>query len=221
MCGETHGKMGGKQMTEWERMGTGELYNAGDPELQNARDRAKRLTWRYNQIDPTDWDGRTELLRELLGHLGEDSWIEPPFRCDYGTRISIGDHFFANYDCIFLDVAPITIGDHVLLAPRVGLYTAGHPLDREVRDAGLEFGRPIVIGDSVWLGGNVVVLPGVTIGPGTVVAAGSVVTRDLPAGVVAAGNPCRVLRSITQADRVRWQQAAEEYRASCPGNQKE
>lgn len=205
-------------MTQWERMGTGELYNAGDPELQNARDRAKRLTWRYNQIDPTDWDGRTELLRELLGRLGEDSWIEPPFRCDYGTQISIGDHFFANYDCIFLDVAPITIGDHVMLAPRVGLYTAGHPLDREVRDSGLEFGRPIVIGDGVWLGGNVVVLPGVTIGPGTVVAAGSVVTRDLPAGVVAAGNPCRVLRPVTQADSARWRRAAEEYRASCPEN---
>ena len=205
-------------MTQWERMGTGELYNAGDPELQNARDRAKRLTWRYNQIDPTDWDGRTELLRELLGRLGEDSWIEPPFRCDYGTQISIGDHFFANYDCIFLDVAPITIGDHVMLAPRVGLYTAGHPLDREVRDSGLEFGRPIVIGDGVWLGGNVVVLPGVTIGPGTVVAAGSVVTRDLPAGVVAAGNPCRVLRPVTQADSARWWRAAEEYRASCPEN---
>ena len=205
-------------MTEWERMGTGELYNAGDQELLAARDRAKRLTWRYNQMDPTDWAGRTELLRELLGRLGEDCWIEPSFRCDYGTRISIGDHFFANYDCIFLDVAPITIGEHVLFGPRVGLYTAGHPLDREVRDAGLEFGRPIVIGDSVWLGGNVVVLPGVTIGPGTIVAAGSVVTRDLPSGVVAAGNPCRVLRPITQADQARWRRAAEEYRASCPEN---
>lgn len=203
-------------MTQWERMGSGELYNAGDPELMTARDRAKRLTWRYNQMDPTDWAGRTALLKELLGRMGEECWIEPSFRCDYGKHIFIGDYFFANYDCIFLDVAPITIGSRVLFGPRVGLYTAGHPLDREIRDAGLEYGRPIVIGDSVWLGGDVTVLPGVTIGSGTVVAAGSVVTRDLPPDVVAAGNPCRVLRPITSADTARWRRAAEEYWGSCP-----
>ena len=192
-------------MTERERMLSGQLYDAGDETLTAARGRAKRLTWRYHQLDPTDWDSRTQILQELLGHLGEDSWIEPPFRCDYGTQISIGDHFFANYDCIFLDVAPITIGNRVMFGPRVCLYTAGHPLDAATRNTGLEFGKPIAIGDDVWLGGNVVVLPGVTIGAGTVVAAGSVVRRDLPPHVLAAGNPCQVLRSITEADRLKWE----------------
>lgn len=192
-------------MTERERMLSGQLYDAGDETLTAARGRAKRLTWRYHQLDPTDWDSRTQILQELLGHLGEDSWIEPPFRCDYGTQISIGDHFFANYDCIFLDVAPITIGNRVMFGPRVCLYTAGHPLDAATRNTGLEFGKPIAIGDDVWLGGNVVVLPGVTIGAGTVVAAGSVVRRDLPPHVMAAGNPCQVLRSITEADRLKWE----------------
>ena len=192
-------------MTERERMLSGQLYDAGDETLTAARGRAKRLTWRYHQLDPTDWDSRTQILQELLGHLGEDSWIEPPFRCDYGTQISIGDHFFANYDCIFLDVAPITIGNRVMFGPRVCLYTAGHPLDAATRHTGLEFGKPIAIGDDVWLGGNVVVLPGVTIGAGTVVAAGSVVRRDLPPHVLAAGNPCQVLRSITEADRLKWE----------------
>ena len=184
---------------------SGQLYDAGDETLTAARGRAKRLTWRYHQLDPTDWDSRTQILQELLGHLGEDSWIEPPFRCDYGTQISIGDHFFANYDCIFLDVAPITIGNRVMFGPRVCLYTAGHPLDAATRNTGLEFGKPIAIGDDVWLGGNVVVLPGVTIGAGTVVAAGSVVRRDLPPHVLAAGNPCQVLRPITEADRLKWE----------------
>ena len=192
-------------MTERERMLSGQLYDAGDETLTAARDRAKRLTWRYHQLDPTDWDSRTQILQELLGHLGEDSWIEPPFRCDYGTQISIGDHFFANYDCIFLDVAPITIGNQAMFGPRVCLYTAGHPLDAATRNTGLEFGKPIAIGDDVWLGGNVVVLPGVTIGAGTVVAAGSVVRRDLPPHVLAAGNPCQVLRPITEADRLKWE----------------
>ena len=192
-------------MTERERMLSGQLYDAGDETLTAARGRAKRLTWRYHQLDPTDWDSRTQILQELLGHLGEDSWIEPPFRCDYGTQISIGDHFFANYDCIFLDVAPITIGIQVMFGPRVCLYTAGHPLDAATRNTGLDFGKPIAIGDDVWLGGNVVVLPGVTIGAGTVVAAGSVVRRDLPPHVLAAGNPCQVLRSITEADRLKWE----------------
>lgn len=192
-------------MTERERMLSGQLYDAGDETLTAARGRAKRLTWRYHQLDPTDWDSRTQILQELLGHLGEDSWIEPPFRCDYGTQISIGDHFFANYDCIFLDVAPITIGNQVMFGPRVCLDTAGHPLDAATRNTGLEFGKPIAIGDDVWLGGNVVVLPGVTIGAGTVVAAGSVVRRDLPPHVLAAGNPCQVLRPITEADRLKWE----------------
>lgn len=198
-------------MTERERMLAGELYWAGDEELFRQRERAKRLTWRYNQMDPTDWEGRTALLRELLGHLGEDSWIEPSFRCDYGTQISIGDSFFANYDCIFLDVAPITIGNRVQLGPRVCLYTAGHPTDAAVRDTGLEFGRPIAIGDSAWIGGNSVLLPGVSVGEGSIVAAGSIVTKDIPAGVIAGGNPCRVIRPLSDRDRETWEAKRRAY----------
>lgn len=200
-------------MTEQERMVSGALYHPGDEALSAARERAKRLTWRYHQLDPTDWDGRTALLRELLGRLGEDSWIEPFFRCDYGVNISLGDGVFINYDCVFLDVAPITVGNRVLIAPQVGLYTAGHPLDPAVRASGLEFGRPITLEDDVWLGGHVTVCPGVTVGHGAVVAAGSVVTRDIPAGVVAAGNPCRVLRPLTEADRDSWEAQRRAYTA--------
>lgn len=204
-------------MTERDRMLSGALYNAGDAELTAARRRAQALTWRFNQADPTRPDyqrTQEQLLRTLLGHLGESGWIEAPFRCDYGANLSIGSHFYANYDCIFLDVAPITIGDHVFFGPRVCLYTAGHPTVPEIRNLELEFGLPITIGDSVWIGGNTVVLPGVSIGDGTVVAAASVVTRDLPSGVLAAGNPCRVLRPLTDGDRDRWEGERRAYAAS-------
>lgn len=198
-------------MTERERMLSGELYFPGEEALSAARERAKGLTWRYNQMDPTDWEGRTALLRELLGHLGEDSWIEPSFHCDYGANITLGDGVFINYDCVFLDVAPITIGNRVLIAPQAGLYTAGHPLDPEVRASGLEFGRPITLEDDVWLGGHVTVCPGVTVGRGSVIAAGAVVTGDIPAGVVAAGNPCKVLRPLTDRDQAQWEARQREY----------
>lgn len=200
-------------MTEKERMLTGRLYNAGDPELAKLRLRAKELCRAFNDAPAADIAGRETALRQLLGGMGKGCWIEPPFRCDYGTQITLGDHVYMNYDCIFLDVAPITIGSHVFLGPRVSLFAAGHPLDAGVRDQELEFGAPITIGSSVWLGGNVTVLAGVTIGDGTVVAAGSVVTKDLPAGVVAAGNPCRVLRAITDADRAAWEARRAAYEA--------
>ena len=200
-------------MTEKERMLTGRLYNAGDPELTKLRLRAKELCRAFNDAPAADIAGRETALRQLLGGIGKGCWIEPPFRCDYGTQITLGDHVYMNYDCIFLDVAPITIGSHVFLGPRVSLFAAGHPLDAGVRDQELEFGAPITIGSSVWLGGNVTVLAGVTIGDGTVVAAGSVVTKDLPAGVVAAGNPCRVLRAITDADRAAWEARRAAYEA--------
>ncbi|WP_298032390.1 sugar O-acetyltransferase [uncultured Dysosmobacter sp.] len=201
-------------MTEQDRMHAGQLYYAGNEALSAARDQAKRLTWRYNQMDPADWNGRTALLQELLGRLGKDSWIEPSFRCDYGSNITLGNGVFINYDCVFLDVAPITIGDRVLIAPQAGLYTASHPLDPEIRASGLEFGRPITLESDVWLGGRAVVCPGVTIGSGSIIAAGSVVTRDIPAGVLAAGSPCRVLRTLTDADRAVWERQRREYEAS-------
>lgn len=198
-------------MREWERMVSGGLYNAGDEELQEARRRAKILCRQYNDAPPENDAARADILRRLLGAVGEDCWIEPTFRCDYGTNITVGDCFFANYDCVFLDVAPITIGSNVLLGPRVGLYTAGHPIAASVRSTGLEFGAPITLEDNVWIGGGVSVCPGVTIGAGSVIAAGAVVTRDVPPGVVAGGNPCRVLRPITDADEARWQSLRRAY----------
>lgn len=186
-------------MTEREKMLAGEPYDAGDPELLAGRRRARRLTTVYNALTDMDEDTvrqRGLVLAELLGALGPGGFIEPPFRCDYGANIYIGRGFYANYDCIMLDVAEIRLGDGVLLGPRVGLYTAGHPLGPAERRGGLEYGRPITIGDNVWVGGDATVLPGVSIGDNTVVGAGSVVAKSLPAGVLAVGNPCRVVRVI-------------------------
>lgn len=201
-------------MTEQELMLAGTLYNAGNEALTAARRRAQTLCWRYNQTAPDQLSEREAILRELLGHMGKDCWIEPTFRCDYGTQITLGDYFYANYDCIFLDVAPITIGSRVLMGPRVGLYTAGHPTAPEVRNLGLEFGHPITIGDDVWIGGNAVLCPGVTVESGSIIAAGAVVTRDIPSGVIAGGNPCRVLRPINDTDHLKWQTALREYQQS-------
>jgi maltose O-acetyltransferase len=175
-------------------MRRGELYLASDPGLVAARIRARQLWHRFNAADPADISAARALLGELLGSLGTDAWIEAPFYCDYGAQITLGDGVFVNMNCVFLDPAPITIGAHAQLGPAVQLLTATHPLDAAARTAGPELARPITIGPRAWLGGGVIVLPGVTIGADTVVGAGSVVVRDLPAGVVAVGNPCRVVR---------------------------
>lgn len=201
-------------MTEKERMLAGKLYIAQGDEIVGGILRARQLVRSFNDSDELAFERRDEILRELLGHVGEGSSINPPFRCDYGSNISVGDHFFANYDCIFIDVCPITIGDNVFFGPRVCLYTAGHPVDAEVRNMNLEYGKPITIGSNVWFGGNVVVNPGVTIGDNVVIGSGSVVTRDIPSGVIAAGSPCRVLREITDADRTYWNQLKDEYLTS-------
>ena len=198
-------------MTEWERMVAGEIYFPGDTALLEARQRARVLCRQYNDALPEEDELRDEILHRLLGSVGKDCWIEPTLRCDYGCNITVGDTFYANYDCVFLDAAPITIGNNVLVAPRVCFYTAGHPIAPSVRNTGLEFAAPITVEDDVWIGGNVTVLPSVTIGRGTIVAAGSVVTKDLPAGVIAAGNPCRVLRAITDADRALWEARRDAY----------
>lgn len=166
----------------------GELYLAGDPELVADRERCAQLMRAYNAgADET-------ILRELIGRVGKETYIRPPFFCDYGYNISLGDNVFVNFSCVFLDVVPITIGDRVQMASAVQLLAADHPLDAVERASGREFGSPITIEDDVWLGGGAIVCPGVTIGAGTVIGAGSVVTKDVPPGVVAAGNPCRVLR---------------------------
>lgn len=200
-------------MNEQAKMLAGKLYTAQDPQLAEEHRRALRLTRRYNMTEEDQTEEREALMQELLGSVGEDVVIMPPFRCDYGTQIEIGDHFFANYDCLFLDVCSIKIGNHVMLGPRVCLYTAAHPLSSEVRDTGLEYGKPITIGNSVWIGGNVIVNPGVTIGNEVVIGAGSVVTHDLPDGVIAAGNPCRVLRRISDEDRKFWLARQQEWQS--------
>jgi maltose O-acetyltransferase len=184
-----------------DRMLRGELYRA-DAELLAAQARAQALLERYNATLHTEQDERDRLLRELLGGVGDGVVVKPPFRCDYGSFITIGEDTFVNYECVMLDVAPIGIGASCQLATCVQLLTATHPVEPHARRLGWEFGLPITLGDNVWLGGGAIVCPGVTIGDDTVVGAGAVVTRDLPASVVAVGNPARVLREIGERDRV-------------------
>jgi maltose O-acetyltransferase len=185
-----------------QRMLRGELYLAGDPEIQHDAARAQELMERYNATRHAERELRDRLLRELLGEVGEGVVVRPPVWVDYGSNVSIGEETFVNYDCVLLDVAPIRIGAACQLATRVQLLTATHPIDPEPRRLGWESAQPITIGDNVWLGGGAIVCPGVTIGDDTVVGAGAVVTRDLPAGVVAVGVPARVVREIGDADRV-------------------
>lgn len=183
-------------MSERDKMLAGELYHSADPELVAARQRAAGLLSRYNRTEPTDEPGRAALLTELLGSGGENAVVMPVFACDYGINIRLGQRAFINYNCVFLDCAPIEIGDDLQMAPAVQLYTALHPLDAETRRSGLESARPIRIGNDVWIGGGAIVLPGVTVGDRSVVAAGSVVTRDVPPDTLVAGNPARPLRQL-------------------------
>lgn len=188
-------------MTEQEKMLSGELYCADDPELNAARHRADLLCRQLNALPMSEIALRMQMLRQLLGQVGENCVINPQFRCDYGCNIRMGENVFINYNCVILDCAPVTFGDNVFIAPNCGFYTAGHPVDYPIRNAFLEFAKPITVGDNVWIGGNVVVLPGVSIGSGSVIGAGSVVSRDIPENVVAVGNPCRPIRSIQQGDQ--------------------
>ncbi len=185
-------------MTERQKMLAGALYNAADPELVKLRQTARDMTGAYNSTRASERDVRRALLNRFLGKMGPRIEIEPPFRCDYGTNIVLGDNFYANFGCVLLDVALITIGDNVMLGPNVQIYTAHHPLDAATRVAMLELGTPINIGHNVWIGGGAIILPGVSIGNNTVIGAGSVVTKNIPANVVAAGNPCRVIRAVPE-----------------------
>lgn len=182
-------------MTEKEKMLAGELYRLSDgPELLEELARAKEMCYAYNQLLPSKKEERKQILKELLGKVGEHYLIEQPFHCDYGSHITIGENFYANYNLTILDVNPVTFGENVLIGPNCSFFAAGHPLEPELRKAGWEFGKPIQVGNNVWFGGNVTVLPGVTIGDNAVIGAGSVVTKDIPADCVAVGNPCRVMR---------------------------
>lgn len=178
--------------TQKEKMLAGQLYDASDEELSTLRNHAQQVLYQFNQAPIEDM----ALLKNLLGKAGTNLTIKQRFTCDYGSNIYIGDHFFANYDCLILDVCNVTIGDHCMFAPRVSLYTATHPIDPTERNSGLEYGKPITIKNNVWIGGGAIVCPGVTIGNNVVVAAGSVVTKDVPDNVIVGGNPAKIIRPI-------------------------
>jgi len=206
--------MGEAFMTERELQQKGYLYKL-DEDLWQAHLNAKRITRLLNRTLETENPRRKELVQELFGHAGQGSYIEPPFHCDYGYNVSVGDFFYCNYDCVFLDCGKITIGDDVMLGPKVAIYTANHAIDPTVRTLRHDHGIPVTIGSHVWIGGNSVICPGVSIGDNSVIGAGSVVTKDIPANVIAAGNPCRVIRPITEADTAHWQEQLRLYRELC------
>ncbi len=183
--------------SEREKMVAGEMYDPFDPELVAARTRARALSQELNATREGDQDERRRLLRELFGRGGDSVWMQPPFFCDYGTNIELGERVYFNFNCVVLDVCRVTIGDYTLFGPAVQILTPMHPMNAELR-RGMEYGKPIEIGSDVWVGGGALILPGVRIGSRAVIGAGSVVTRDIPDGAFAAGNPCRVIREITE-----------------------
>lgn len=191
--------------TEKEKMLARNLYKASDPELTKEREFAKEILFDFNNVRPAEIEKRNKLITKLLGKTSATFHIEPPFHCDYGYNIEIGENFYANYNLVILDCAKVIIGDNVLIAPNVGIYAAGHPLHFELRIEEYEFALPITIGNNVWLGGNVVINPGVKIGDNSVIGSGSIVTKDIPANVLAFGNPCKVVRQITGDDKKIWQ----------------
>ncbi|MCI9443669.1 MAG: sugar O-acetyltransferase [Oscillospiraceae bacterium] len=188
-------------MNQKDRMLSGLPYKAWLDGLSEERMACKKLVHEFNLLPPEQEDRAEELMRALLGKAGKDAWINAPFHCDYGYNIEVGDNFFANYNLTILDVAKVVIGNNVQIAPNVSIYTAGHPIHPDSRNSGYEYGIPVAIGDNVWIGGDVVILPGVTIGSNSVIGAGSVVSKDVPEWVAAAGNPCRVIRAVTEEDR--------------------
>ena len=199
-------------MTEKQKRDSAMLYDGNyDKEMADERLKCKDLCWEYNQLRPSMTEERTRLMREILGSTKKNFWIEQPFWCDYGYNIRIGENFYANHGLTILDPAEVTFGDNVFIAPDCGFYTAGHPIDAEQRNKGIEYAYPIKIGDNVWIGGGVKVMPGVTIGSNSVIGGGSVVTKDIPDSVIAAGNPCRVIRKITEEDKKRYCSTPEKF----------
>ena len=188
-------------MTQKERMLAGLPYRANDPELKQMRAENKLRVAQYNQLTRNQEQEMDQLIKEILGGTGKEILVEPPIHFDYGRNTTVGERFFANYNLTVLDVCPVTIGDNVMIAPNVSLYGAGHPIYPDARNSGYEYGAPITIGNNVWIGGSVCVLPGVTIGDNVVIGAGSVVAKDIPDNVIAVGNPCRVIREITEEDK--------------------
>lgn len=191
--------------TEWEKLQSGEIYNDFDQDLFNRRVEAKKLFRAYNRLADEEVESRNDIMKQLFKSVGSNVWIEPDFRCEFGKNISIGNDVYINFGCVILDCGPVTIGNQVLIGPNVGIYDANHALDAQERMDGALIPGKISIGNRVWIGGGTIILPGVTIGNDTVIGAGSIVTHDIPSGVVAVGNPCRVLRKLTDKDKVGYQ----------------
>lgn len=184
-------------MSEKEKMLLGEIYDANyDEELMNERIKAKDLCYEYNHLKPSQTNERIEIMKKILGKTKDNFLIEQSFECDYGYNIEIGENFYSNHNLVILDANKVVFGDNVFIGPNCGFYTACHPLDAETRNKGLEYAKPIKVGNDVWFGGNVVVLPGVKIGNNVVIGAGSVVTKDIPENSIAVGNPCKVIKNI-------------------------
>ncbi|WP_226035315.1 maltose acetyltransferase domain-containing protein [Aquibacillus saliphilus] len=182
--------------TEKQKMLDGDMYDPADSELANDRENARRLARIYNQTSEKEGDKRTNLLKEFFGSVGENIAVEPNLKCDYGYNIFVGDNFYANFDCVILDVCEVRFGNNCLLAPGVHIYTATHPLNPTERNSGKEYAKPISIGDNVWIGGSAVINPGVKIGDNAVIASGAVVTKDVPENVVVGGNPAKIIKKI-------------------------
>ena len=183
-------------MTEKEKMIAGEMYAPSDLQLTEDRRQARIVFGKYNATHPDDVEERKKLLQELFDHKAEKLYIEPPFHCDYGYNIQLGDNVYMNYNCCILDISIVKIGHNTMFGPHVQIYTASHPLEYKARNSGLEFSKPVIIGDNVWIGGNATICPGVTIGNNVVVGAGAVVTKSFPDDVVIAGNPARIIKTI-------------------------
>jgi maltose O-acetyltransferase len=184
--------------TEKEKMLAGELYDALDKQLSDERLKARLLIKELNNSREDQIEERRRILKDLIPHAAGDLWLQPPFYCDYGTNMQVGEKVFFNFNCVVLDVAQVRIGDRTLFGPNVQVYTATHPIDYLERASGLEFAKPITIGDDVWIGGSVVICPGISIGNRSVIGAGSVVTKDIPPDVFAAGNPCKIIRALAK-----------------------
>ena len=191
-------------MTEWEKMQAGLMYNDFDDDLFQRRIIAKKLFRRYNKSDDEEVELRQKIMNEMFKKVGHNVWIEPDFRCEFGKNITIGDNVYINFGCIILDCGEVTIGNDTLLGPNIGIYPVNHALDAQERINGGCISKPVHIKEQVWLGGDVKILAGVTIGAKSIIGSGSVVTKDIPSGVIAAGNPCKVIRYITDSDKTNY-----------------
>ncbi|RHM08124.1 sugar O-acetyltransferase [Amedibacillus dolichus] len=197
-------------MKEWDKAQAGCLYNANnDREIIESRIKCADLCYEFNQCKPSDIEKQIEIMKKIIGCVKGSFVITAPFYCDYGSNITIGDNFYANHNCTILDGAKVTFGNNVFIGPNVVFTTAGHAIDSEQRAKGLEIALPITVGDDVWIGANVSVLPGVSIGSNTIIGAGSVVNKDIPDGVIAAGVPCKVIRRITEEDKQKYSEYIE------------